>query len=95
MKKREQIKQIIQKLLEQKRLQFTQKEIEDAIVQVRELADPRSIEKWFLLMWRLGYFIQPEYELFQINLQKTMELEVKLPIQVDPKQSRLGGYQNT
>lgn len=88
--KREQITKIIQELLTKNKLAgFTETEIKGAISTARMVADPRTLDNWFRLLWRLGYYTQTGFNCFDLNLQVIGELEVKLPVEVDPKQRRL------
>ena len=89
--KREQIKEIIQTLLESntKIGYYNRGDIEKAITISRGL-DPRTVKNWFSFLWKLEYFTQPEVGVYRLNLEKVAALEVPLPFQIDPKQKRLG-----
>lgn len=89
--KREQIKEIIQTLLESntKIGYYSRSDIEKAITISRGL-DPRTVKNWFSFLWKLEYFTQPEVGVYRLNLEKVAALEVPLPFQIDPKQKRLG-----
>jgi hypothetical protein len=89
--KREQIKEIIQTLLESNKEigYYSRGDIEKAITICRGL-DPRTVKNWFIFLWKLEYFTQPEAGVYRLNLEKVTALEVPLPFQIDPKQKRLG-----
>ena len=90
MKKREQIKKIFKELLKKNKLAgFTEEEIKIAISTAKIVADPRTIDNWFQLLWRLGYYEQAGFNYWTLNPTQIAELEVKLPVQVDPKQRKL------
>lgn len=90
MNKREQITKIIQELLKKNKLSgFTETEIKIAIATAKEAADPRTLDNWFKLLWRLGYYTQTSFNSYTLNTSEIAELEVKLPVEVDPKQRRL------
>ena len=93
--KREQIKEIIQTLLESntKIGYYSRSDIEKAITISRGL-DPRTVKNWFSFLWKLEYFMQPEVGVYRLNLEKVAALEVQLPFQIDPKQKRLGDLPN-
>jgi hypothetical protein len=89
-KKREQITKIIQALLNKNRLTgFSETEIKVVIGIVKEVADPRTLDNWFKLLWRLGYYTQTSFNCYDLNPSAIAKLEVKLPIKIDPKQRRL------
>ena len=92
MNRKEQTKEIIQKLLDTKKLgYFTKSDIEKAIMFCRGL-DPRTIQNWFNFLWKFEYILQPEPNIYHLNIVKIGELEVKIPPQIDTKQTRLGVF---
>jgi len=79
-KKQEDIKQIIQALLNKnKTTGFTKTEIEDSIVKVKLIGDRRSIENWFGLLFKLGYFEQPQPNRYSLILSEITSLDVTVP----------------
>ena len=92
MVKTEVIKEILQNLLETKKVgYYTKQDIEKAIMQSRGV-DKRTIQNWFNMLWKLEYFVQPEPGIFNLNLEKIVDLEVKVSPQPDMKQKRLGDF---
>jgi len=95
MKKEETIKAILEKLINQRNQigYYSKDDIEKAIIQVRG-ADYRTLKTWFTVLWRLEYLLQPQPNIFHLNLAKISELELsgKLPRQIDTKQRKLGAY---
>jgi hypothetical protein len=90
MKKNEKIKQIIEYLITSGKFNnYTKQDIEKSIIITLQPLDERTITNWFTLLWRLEYVIQPQCGTYSLNLSKVQLLEVKLPIEADPKQSRL------
>jgi len=93
MNKKEQAKQIICQLLNMKKVgYFSKDDIEKAIMFCRDIADPRAIQNWFNYLWKFQYFLQPEPNIYHLNIAKISELEVKVPLQIDTKQKRLGEF---
>ena len=82
-KKAEDIKAILQKLLAQNRTSgFTRNDIDKAIIKTKLVADQRSIDNWFNLLWKLEYLQQPNPGQYQLNLSEILQnLEVKVPIE--------------
>jgi hypothetical protein len=90
--KTEIIKQILQNLLDIKKVgYYTRADIEKAIMLSRGV-DKRTIQNWFDVLWKLEYFLQPQPGVFNLNLEKVVALEVKIPPQIDMKQKRLGEF---
>ena len=90
MNKREQITKIIQELLTKNKLAgFTETEIKGAISTAKMVADPRTLNNWFKLLWRLGYYTQTSFNCFDLNSLMIGKLEVKLPVEIDVNQRRL------
>lgn len=85
MNKQDKLREIIQALLNKGKMQFTQTEIENTIVKTLYVADQRSIDNWFKLMFRLEYFTQPKIGTFVLFLPAIKDLDVK----VDMKQESL------
>jgi hypothetical protein len=81
-KKQKLLKQIITNLINKKqqlnKQTFTRYEIEQEIIGVCLVSDKRSIENKFSLLWRLGYFIQPKPNEYDVNLAKVSTLEEQL-----------------
>jgi len=69
---------------------YSKGQIEKAIIQVRGI-DQRTIKNWFKTLWKLEYLVQPKPTVFQLNYQKIASLDVKLPPQIDPLQTKLRG----
>lgn len=90
--KKQVIKEILQNLINQNNRigYYTKEQIEKAIMQCRG-ADPRTIQTWFKALFRLEYLIQPQPNVYNINIDKIVDLEIdnKIPIQVDRKQKSL------
>jgi len=95
MNKKEQVKEIIKALLDNcNHLGYYRKaEIEKAIMLCRG-SDNRTIRNWFKFLWRLEYFIQPHPHVYQLNMERIVDLEISIPIQIDPKQRRLEDVYN-
>jgi hypothetical protein len=90
--KQERIKQVLQSLVDDARVnRFSRREIEKAILKTRGF-DTRTVSTWFNALWKLEYFLQLEPGVYILNYSKIAELEVKLPVEVDPKQAKLGGF---
>jgi len=90
MDKREQIKKIVQKLLNQNKLSgFSRADIDKATLQALLVLDQRSFDRWFNFLWKLEYLTQPEPEKYSLNVERIVELEVKLPEAINPAQRRL------
>lgn len=85
-KKQEDLKGILQKLIETKITGLNRREIEKAIIQVKLVADQRAIDNWFNLMFRLEYFSQPKPDFYCLNLSEIAKLDIDVP---DVKQERL------
>lgn len=93
--KEEAIKEILEKLMNSHSRsesfgKYSKEDIEKAIMQVRGV-DPRTIKNWFTILWKLEFVLQPKPQLFQLNFGKIASLEIKIPPQIDPLQTRLGG----
>ena len=90
MTKQEQIREIIVQLLAQNRDigYYSKPDIERAIMTCRG-CDLRTINNWFNYLWKLEYFIQPQLGIYHLNLNMIQTLELKPPIQIDPKQRKL------
>jgi len=95
MVKKEIIKEILENLINQNNRigYYTKEQIEKAIIQCRG-ADPRTIQSWFNALWKLQYLIQPQPNVFNINIDKIVDLELehKIPIQIDKKQTKLSSF---
>jgi hypothetical protein len=90
MKKHERIKEIVEYLITSGKFNhYTRKDIEKAIVVCRQALDERTVINWFNLLWKLEYILQPQCGLYALNVGKIQNLEVKLPMEVDPNQRRL------
>jgi len=93
-RKIETVKEILQRLITDKKKigNFVQTEIEDAIIDTLDCVDKRTVQAWFSFLWRKEYFVSPAPHKFSINLEKVSQLEVKMPIEIDPLQKRLGEF---
>jgi hypothetical protein len=90
MKKQERIREVIEYLITSGKFnRFQKRDIEKAIIVCRQPLDERTRDNWFRLLWQLEYIVQPECGFYMLNIPKIQELEVKLPVEVDPKQRRL------
>jgi len=91
--KLEQIKEVVTNILVDKRLinKYSKKDIEKAIMRSRGF-DKRTVNSWFNALWNLNYLLQPEPNVYSLNFSKLVELEVPLPIQLDPKQAKLSRF---
>ena len=90
MNKKENVTKIIQTLLNTKQPNtYRKEEIEQAIRVAKWTVDQRTIENWFTLLWKLGFLHQDSPGVYGLNIERVAELEVQLPLDVDPKQRRL------
>lgn len=90
--KQEQIKEVLQSLVDRKLVnKYSKEDIEKAILKTRGF-DERTVSRWFTALWKLDYFFQPEPGVYSLNFSKILELEIKLPIDIDPRQAKLGGF---
>lgn len=90
MKKEEKLRDIIERLLvNQKFNNYSKQDIEKAIFNALEPLDQRTVDKWFTLLWKLEYIVQPHYGTFALNISNIQKLDVKFPEEIDPKQTRL------
>ena len=71
----------MQTLLDKGKIQFSRAEIESAIVKTLLVADQRSIDNWFNLIWRLEYFTQPRVGVYQVFFENLRELDVVVDLQ--------------
>lgn len=76
MTKKETIKQILTSLNPEKK--YTKQEIEATISKTSFALDKRTLNNWFMLLWRLNYLIQLEPSIYIVNLVETVKLEVKV-----------------
>ena len=88
--KENEVKEILSELMNQKKKVgcYSQKDIETAIMACRG-SDGRTIRNWWRYLWRLDYFIQTQPDIYQMNLEKVVALEMPIPLHVDPKQRKL------
>lgn len=89
------IKEIIESLIKgNKPIGFYTREDIDKAIMERRGGDKRTRDNWFNLLWKLDYLLQPELGIYHINLSKIskLELEVKVPHQIDTRQKRLGAF---
>lgn len=91
MNKKQKIKYILQELFEhtKKTSHFSKYEIERAIRVTLYLTDNRPIQNWYDLLWSLELFVQPTQGCFDMNWERVVELEIALPLELDPNQRRL------
>lgn len=85
MNKQNKIKQILETLLEKGKMEFSEAEIENAIAKTLLLADQRSIDQWFRLMFRIELFIQPRLGYYKLLISEVQRFDVR----VDEKQESL------
>ena len=90
MKKTNEVKEILSELMKQKKKVgcYSRKDIETAIMACRG-SDARTIRNWWRYLWRLDYLVQTQPDIYTMNLDKIVELEMPIPIHVDPKQRKL------
>ena len=87
MNKREQVIEILKVLLKSKQTTYSKEDVEKAIMECRG-GDHRTLRNWFRYLWRMGYFLQPQKDMFQLNFEKVVELELDEVI-LNPTQKRL------
>lgn len=89
MKKREQLRKIVQQLLDLGRFRYTRQDLDDAVLRGLMVTDQRTFDRWFNLLWKLEFLLQPERGVYVLNVERVVQLEVNLPCEVDPAQRRL------
>ena len=78
MNKQNKIKDILETLLLKGKMEFSEAEIENAIAKTLLLADQRSIDQWFKLMFRIELFIQPRPGYYKLLMSEIARFDVKV-----------------
>lgn len=91
MNKKQKLKAILEQLIMKTRKtgSFSKNEIERAIQVSLMAADERTIANWFDLLWKLEFFEQPTPNLYNLNWERIVDLEVARPVDLDVSQRRL------
>lgn len=75
-KKQQTLKTILEALIKRPQPQ-TRSEIESVITKTTLLMDKRSLNNWFMLLWKLNYLTQIRPDCYLVNLAESVCLEVK------------------
>jgi hypothetical protein len=88
LKREQQIREIVETLIKQGRRinSYSREEIDKAIITCRGV-DKRTRKTWFNILWSFEYLLQPQPNLYSLNMVKLAELDVKPPL--SPKQTQL------
>jgi len=71
------IREILERIIKQtnKLTDLSKNEIEKAIIFCRGV-DPRTIQNWFNVLWKLEYLEQPTLGFYSLNLEKAIALDI-------------------